>query len=117
MLISPTTPPASSSFFFFSCSGDHRDLHSFPTRRSSDLAERIGECRLPKGLLPRLWASAAAAVGAGLLAKLALPAVHPIPRAIIVLGLFGAVYLGSTLALGVSEARQALARIRRLLGR
>src|SRR5690348_17474433 len=25
-------------FFFFSCSGDHRDLHSFPTRRSSDLA-------------------------------------------------------------------------------
>src|SRR5438105_9953495 len=26
------------SFFFFQCSGDHRDLHSFPTRRSSDLA-------------------------------------------------------------------------------
>src|SRR5580700_8258967 len=24
-------------FFFFLCSGDHRDLHSFPTRRSSDL--------------------------------------------------------------------------------
>ena len=24
--------------FFFSCSGDHRDLPSFPTRRSSDLA-------------------------------------------------------------------------------
>src|SRR5690606_40023015 len=23
--------------FFFQCSGDHRDLHSFPTRRSSDL--------------------------------------------------------------------------------
>src|SRR5436305_11955079 len=23
--------------FFFSCSGVHRDLHSFPTRRSSDL--------------------------------------------------------------------------------
>src|SRR5438270_2350957 len=26
--------------FFFSSSGDHRDLHSFPTRRSSDLVER-----------------------------------------------------------------------------
>src|SRR5207302_2337516 len=26
--------------FFFSCSGDPRDLHSFPTRRSSDLFER-----------------------------------------------------------------------------
>src|SRR5205807_9107327 len=25
-------------FFFFYCSGPHRDLHSFPTRRSSDLA-------------------------------------------------------------------------------
>src|SRR5215203_6939026 len=23
--------------FFFECYGDHRDLHSFPTRRSSDL--------------------------------------------------------------------------------
>src|SRR5204863_9914813 len=23
--------------FFFACYGDHRDLHSFPTRRSSDL--------------------------------------------------------------------------------
>src|SRR6266542_2531902 len=26
-----------SIFFFFYCYGDHRDLHSFPTRRSSDL--------------------------------------------------------------------------------
>src|SRR5690606_41984412 len=26
-----------SVFLFFSCSGDPRDLHSFPTRRSSDL--------------------------------------------------------------------------------
>src|SRR5438270_3184246 len=25
------------SSFFYYCSGDHRDLHSFPTRRSSDL--------------------------------------------------------------------------------
>src|SRR5436309_11536613 len=24
-------------YFFFTCSGDPRDLHSFPTRRSSDL--------------------------------------------------------------------------------
>src|SRR5699024_7217753 len=27
-------------FFFFYSSGDHRDLHSFPTRRSSDLLPR-----------------------------------------------------------------------------
>src|SRR5207244_13389710 len=25
--------------FFFACPRDHRDLHSFPTRRSSDLGE------------------------------------------------------------------------------
>src|SRR5438552_14159277 len=25
-------------FFFVKCNGHHRDLHSFPTRRSSDLA-------------------------------------------------------------------------------
>src|SRR5205814_10172061 len=25
------------NFIFFLCYGDHRDLHSFPTRRSSDL--------------------------------------------------------------------------------
>src|SRR5207237_8722035 len=30
-----TNPPFSS--FFFSCYSYHRDLHSFPTRRSSDL--------------------------------------------------------------------------------
>src|SRR5947209_8909628 len=29
-------------FFFFDGSGDHRDLHSFPTRRSSDLFEEHG---------------------------------------------------------------------------
>src|SRR6266849_3274936 len=27
--------------FFFYCCGDHRDLHSFPTRRSSDLKEPL----------------------------------------------------------------------------
>src|SRR5207253_7093315 len=34
-----------SLFCFFYCSADHRDLHSFPTRRSSDLerpAQRVG---------------------------------------------------------------------------
>src|SRR5437879_8979738 len=29
-------------FFFFYCFGDHRDLHSFPTRRSSDLVVNHG---------------------------------------------------------------------------
>src|SRR5205085_9959195 len=29
-------------FFFFYCSAAHRDLHSFPTRRSSDLGYSYG---------------------------------------------------------------------------
>src|SRR5206468_12965232 len=30
-------------FFFFYSYGHHRDLHSFPTRRSSDLHIRVGQ--------------------------------------------------------------------------
>src|SRR5205814_10568714 len=41
---------SSLSFFFFYCSGAHRDLHSFPTRRSSDLS----------GALSATWAGALA---------------------------------------------------------
>src|SRR5205809_4110548 len=42
--------------FFFYCYGDHRDLHSFPTRRSSDLVMRrtrtfVSTARMP---LPRV---------------------------------------------------------------
>src|SRR5687768_17894533 len=32
----------SSIFFFFYCYAHHRDLHSFPTRRSSDLEAAVG---------------------------------------------------------------------------
>src|SRR5207248_10330623 len=37
VLLSHASPPVAFHFFFFYCSGPHRDLHSFPTRRSSDL--------------------------------------------------------------------------------
>src|SRR5439155_26659528 len=36
-------------FFFFSSYGHHQDLHSFPTRRSSDLAEPALRERLVHG--------------------------------------------------------------------
>src|SRR6266481_9346083 len=35
-------PPSARKIFFFYLSGDHGDLHSFPTRRSSDLAVATG---------------------------------------------------------------------------
>src|SRR5438045_5302454 len=39
----------SRSFFFFCCLGGDRDLHSFPTRRSSDLCDPHGLPRLLHG--------------------------------------------------------------------
>src|SRR5437867_10451567 len=41
-----TPSPLTLRFFFFQCSADHRDLHSFPTRRSSDLFEETLEVLL-----------------------------------------------------------------------
>src|SRR5438552_12343185 len=46
--VTPLTLHTSSFFFFFQRSADHRDLHSFPTRRSSDL-------RYPLDLLAQWW--------------------------------------------------------------
>ena len=47
--------------FFFYSSGDHRDLHSFPTRRSSDRAGAIVHCiivtRCVEKTLQILWLS------------------------------------------------------------
>lgn len=81
------------------------------------IGRRIGECHLPRGLLPRLWGAAALATALALGVKFALPAIHPVLRAALVLGIFGFTYLGATLFLGVSEAQQALGRARRLLRR
>ena len=81
------------------------------------IARRIGECHLPKGLLPRLWGSAALATAIALGVKYVLPHLHPVLRAALVLGVFGAAYLGATSALGVAEAGQMTRRLRRLIGR
>jgi putative peptidoglycan lipid II flippase len=81
------------------------------------IGRRIGECHLPKGLLPRLWGSAALATALALGVKYVLPHVHPVLRAAVVLGVFGIAYLGATSALGVAEASQMTRRLRRLIGR
>jgi putative peptidoglycan lipid II flippase len=81
------------------------------------IGRRIGECHLPKGLLPRLWGSAALATALALGVKYVLPSMHPALRATIVLGVFGLSYLAATSALKVAEAAQLLRRLRRLAGR
>src|SRR5438132_2813245 len=48
--------------FFFKCYGDHRDLHSFPTRRSSDLLTgRAGPCSRSSSRRSSRWASSRSA--------------------------------------------------------
>jgi putative peptidoglycan lipid II flippase len=80
-------------------------------RRS--LNQRIGHTGLPLSLGVRLWSAAFVAAAAAWAIKLALPDAHPILRAGVILAPFGAVYLGLTLALGVTEARRVLSRVRR----
>src|SRR5476649_1462511 len=52
-----TLAVASRFFFFLSC-GDRRDLHSFPTRRSSDLVSHLDGLARPssRSLLVMSWA-------------------------------------------------------------
>jgi putative peptidoglycan lipid II flippase len=72
------------------------------------LGGRIGSIRSDWGLLTRLWIAATAAVAAGWLVRFALPPLHPIPGAALILGVFGVTYLGGSAALGVPQARRLL---------
>ena len=83
----------------------------------SALSRRIGSADLPGALLLRLWAAALPAGALGFLAKLALLDLHPILRGVVVCGVFGAAYGALTLLFGVPEAREAVAKLRRRLGR
>src|SRR5690606_10751126 len=52
----PSSTPRASVVSFFYCSGAHRDLHSFPTRRSSDLSWSAGCGPRPcTHVMHRLW--------------------------------------------------------------
>jgi putative peptidoglycan lipid II flippase len=74
---------------------------------------RIGRTGLPSALVAKLWASAASAAAVAWIAKIALPRVHPVVTALVVLTPYGIVFFGATLALGVGEASLAAARILR----
>jgi putative peptidoglycan lipid II flippase len=72
------------------------------------LGSRIGSTRSDWGLLARLWTAAIAGVVAGWLVRSAIPQFHPIPAAVLILGVFGATYLGGAALLGVAHARRLL---------
>jgi putative peptidoglycan lipid II flippase len=77
------------------------------------LVRRIGTPAPNAGYLTRLWTATGLAVAVGWGLLLVVGDLHPIPRAVIVLGAFSVTYVGVALSLGVPEARALLARLRR----
>jgi putative peptidoglycan lipid II flippase len=78
---------------------------------------RIGKTGLAAGLTVRLWTAAAAAAAVAWAAKLALPFTDPLAVGIVVLGVYGVVFFGATLALRIPEAATILDRVARRLPR
>ena len=76
---------------------------------------RIGRTGLPADYVLKLWASAIAGAAAAWAIKLAVPTLHPMMTAILVLGPYGIIFFAATVALRVPEASTAVARFARLL--
>jgi putative peptidoglycan lipid II flippase len=77
------------------------------------LNSRIGNTGLPPDYVVRLWAAAAAGAVLGWLVKVFLPAMHPAFRGVVVLGTYGAVFVGATLLMRIPEASTAFSRLTR----
>jgi putative peptidoglycan lipid II flippase len=80
------------------------------------LNQRIGSTGLPLNFSACLWVAAltSAIVGWGL--KLLFVGLHPIPLAVIVLGVYGSCYFGITYMLRIAEARTVIRRILQMAG-
>lgn len=81
------------------------------------LARSIGDVRPRGGDLLRMVLAAAVAAAAARGGLMLLPAMNQVLIALVVLGLFGSVYLGGTRLLGLDEGRAFVDRFRGLLGR
>jgi putative peptidoglycan lipid II flippase len=79
-------------------------------RRS--LKDRIGETGLPMAFVAKLWGASAAAAVTGWAVRLAAPPAGPVVAAVLILVPYGLVFGGLTLAMGIPEARAAMARVR-----
>jgi putative peptidoglycan lipid II flippase len=77
------------------------------------LNRRIGDTGLDAPFVAQLWGSAAAGAVLGWTLKLALGPREPVVVAAIVLGAYGLIYIGVTVALGVPEAGSLIARLKR----
>jgi putative peptidoglycan lipid II flippase len=77
------------------------------------LNARIGRTGLPAAYVAALWGSAVAAAAVAWAVKVALPALHPMMTALLVLGSYGVAFFAATAALRIPEASTAIARILR----
>jgi putative peptidoglycan lipid II flippase len=77
------------------------------------LNRRIGDTGIPGRFVASLWGCAALATALGWLTRRATAGQGHVIAGVVVLGVYGLVYLGTTYALAIPEARGALARIRR----
>jgi putative peptidoglycan lipid II flippase len=80
----------------------------------TSLNARIGRTGLPAGYVAKLWTAALAGAAVAWGVKRALPALHPVLTAVIVLGPYGVVFLAATWALRIPEASTALSRVLRV---
>jgi len=77
----------------------------------NSLKERIGKTGLPASFIFKLCLAAGAGAAAGWLGKWIMDLSHPIPLAIVSLGLYGAVYFGIAAAFRVPEARGLIGKV------
>ena len=76
------------------------------------LNSRIGRTGLSPGYLLRLAVSAVIGAAGAWAVKLALPAIHPIPAAVLILGTYGLLYFGMSAAFRIPEMAAVLSRFR-----
>jgi putative peptidoglycan lipid II flippase len=77
------------------------------------LNRQIGPTGLPAGYVALLWISAGFAAALAWGVKLSMPALHPVLKAIAILGVYGFVFFGAALLFRVPEAHRLAARITR----
>ena len=82
-------------------------------RRS--LNQRIGRTGLPFSYASKLWIGALLGAGLGWGVKLLVPTWHPIPLAIVVLGIYGTCYFAVGYAFGLPPARAIIGRFLRIV--
>jgi putative peptidoglycan lipid II flippase len=81
------------------------------------LNQRIGRTGLPFSYTAKLWLGALVGAGLGWAVKLLVPAWHPIPLAIVVLGVYGTCYFGVGYLFGLPPAQVIIRRFTRLFHR